>query len=302
MPRGVRSQEEAEQLEEFSTKPKGSEAQDDDEDPLNRLDQEIPDEPPKPVDDEDEDKGLTPEQKKAKNDQTRFEYWQSKATTLAKQMEQMSQFAQLGQIVAQDPALMEAALKPEARRRLSGDTTQESAPQKVKAPTPPTKPANYDEVEALNDVNSESYKFRVQNEQFTRDMLAYMVQKEAEREQATILAQEQEQKLQEQRQKLEDLRQTLIVEYAFKPEQAADFLATMGGKEAYSIPNLVRLYWMLRKPKTNSHTPSPKELLERQRRQGAAPPIVEGGEEHESTDDEKSFNAGLLNHKRKALY
>jgi DNA-binding protein H-NS len=180
------------------------------------------------------------------------------------------------------PSQTETPLKPE-------DT--------LKKPVRPTKPANYDPVEAVTNPTSESAKYRFAMDDFN-DQLAEFNEKKAEigeqREaQARAVAKAQA----EERAKVIALAKDLKSKYGFNDSQIQDFLKTVTSDEAMTIENLVRFYSVVKAGKNDTRRPAPKT----NRSMEPLPLSALSGAPNETIDDQDSFNLGLLRNRRKPV-
>ena len=113
------------------------------------------------------------EQSSAKADPSRFEYWQSQADKVK------------GELSATQQELAyyrEQAMQSAQQSPSNGQPVEQAQETSLKPPVKPEKPVNYNEVDAYNDPESASFKFRMQKEQYQDDYLSYMETKDANRE------------------------------------------------------------------------------------------------------------------------
>ncbi len=221
------------------------------------------------------------------NDAARAAYHQSRADKLAQEIAELK--ARLNQQPAASPAQEQAPLTPDApaKERVAEDTP---------LPPKPTKPANYNPVEAVTDPQSDSFKYRVAQEEY-QERLSETV---AKREQARI---EREQNELAQRQLAERriaaseaTKRVLVSQYGFSEAEAVDFLSTMDNPETFKAENLVRLYRSI-KPKKDGGTRTPPNRLGKE----VLPPslLSMGGANEPTLSEEDAFNLGLLRNRRK---
>jgi len=125
----------------------------------------------------------------------------------------------------------------------SGNTAGQTPPQgnqqtPLKKPERPTKPGNYDPVEAVSEPDSESFKFREKLDGFRDDMIGYyeQVSEQQQNYQAQMQAQQQHQS------QLVQLRDRLQNQHKFSDTEAEQFIAFMSSPESTSEASLVDYY------------------------------------------------------------
>ena len=184
---------------------------------------------------------LNIEETQAKNDERRFQYWQSEAdkvknenSQLKAQMQQMVQTQQ----VQQPPAQQE--------------------PQTQEFPPPPAKPkvpAGFNRAEAMEDPSSASAQYLNELDNWRDDIIQYNGLKS---EYQTALLNEQFEKQEERRaneikraqayqyqqQQVKEIRNRVQGEYGLNDQEAVDFIKTMSNPESLTMDNLVQLYRM----------------------------------------------------------
>ena len=125
----------------------------------------------------------------------------------------------------------------------TGETPGQAPPQGnqeklVKKPERPTKPGNYDPVEAVSDPESESFKFREKLDGYRDDMIGYyeQVSEQQQNYQAQLQAQQQQQS------NLVQLRDRLQNQHKFSDAEADQFITFMSSPESTSEESLVDYY------------------------------------------------------------
>ena len=113
------------------------------------------------------------EQSSAKADPSRFEYWQSQADKVK------------GELSATQQELSyyrEQAMQGAQQSPSNGQPVEQAQETSLKSPVKPEKPVNYNEVDAYNDPESASFKFRLQKEQYQDDYISFIEEREQTRE------------------------------------------------------------------------------------------------------------------------
>jgi hypothetical protein len=244
----------------------------------------------------------TGEPKPAKEDETRFQYWQSQADQYKRQLElERQQYQELAPYTPIAKYLHEhpQSLNVLERELQSGHPAQEAPAQGQQArqtslerPEKPLKPRNYDPNET--DPESESYKYRLSMAEYNDNLLEYMVARDEHRESQMAEQRriaEQEQAKQEQ---MSQLAQMLKVERGFDDYKAQDFMRTMMDPSSVNLDNLIELYERISAQRGGGVEARQKaqEILKRQGRKVPLPAGV-GGVNTPNYSDEDVFNASL---------
>jgi hypothetical protein len=187
----------------------------------------------------------------AKNDERRYQYWQSQAAKRENEVKQMqAQMEQLYQAQANAQPTQQPA-----------ETVQEFPP----PPEAPKKPARYSREEAWSDPSSESAKYLDEKESWDSDISEYnqlkhqyeiALMQEKLDNQSTFL-QEQEKQRQnkiEQGRQVNRIAEHVQGHYGLSPEETSEFIQTMSNPESISMDNLVQLYRMNK----GGHQPGPQ--------------------------------------------
>jgi len=138
-----------------------------------------------------EDANAAPTQ--TKQDTDRFEYWQSKHDKTQGELNRINaEFEQYKQMmgpvanaVQQNPQVMQNL---EQQSPSNGQPAQEQNP--LQAPNRPEKPHSYNEVDAYNDPESDSFKYRLSNDKYRDDMIDYYGKVDSYRQEQQALAYE----------------------------------------------------------------------------------------------------------------
>tara|TARA_R100000234_G_scaffold106783_1_gene77528 strand:+ start:2278 stop:3279 length:1002 start_codon:yes stop_codon:yes gene_type:complete len=112
----------------------------------------------------------------------------------------------------------------------------------VEKPVKPVRPSGYDDIDAYQDSESDSYKYRIAVEQYRDDMVEY-TQKENEALRNTIT---QGQQQQIRNQQVSQLTNELINQRGYSQEQADDFINWASQDESFTMDNLIQLHGQIR--------------------------------------------------------
>lgn len=238
----------------------------------------------------------------AKKDPSRFEFHQARADRAEAQLKQLAPVIPIAQFLQQNPDVVE---RIEAQMRSGAPLTatppavapqtKQGAEDTLVMPTAPTKPDNYNSVEAVTDANSVSFKYRAAQEEYQEKLADYLAKREALRadQEQQMAAEQQRQTLRTQ--KMSAAKSELISKYGMTEAEANDFLATMTKPEAFNLGNLVKLY---RVQQTNAQGKRPP-VKTNQGRTDLPPSLAAiGGETEPALTEEEQFNLGLLRHRK----
>ena len=252
----------------------------------------------------------------AKDDPRRHEYWQSKHD---KVMSELSEAR--GQIdyyrdtldpiktgLQQNPDILDAL-----EQRVAGSNGQvNGSPQQAQQPAgnqqpslqPPVKPQTpmtYNEVEAFNDPESESFKYRQAKDQYNDTMIDYYGQVDNYRSQqaAQYLHNQQNQMY------LDNIKTTATNTLGYDLDKANRFMSYVQNPKNITTERMAALFEM-EEAYNNGQT---KETVERQRKAEEydrqknmqvmhTPVALETGEAVPQMSEQDTFNSWLLNHKK----
>jgi len=181
----------------------------------------------------------TPEQE-AKNDERRYQYWQSQAAKRENELQTMKE--QLNQVqTAQTTQAPQEQAEP----------VQEFPP----PPMVPKKPARYSREEAWSDPSSESAKYLDEKESWDADISQYnelkhqyelaLMQEKIDAQSKYLGEQEQQRKNKvEQGRQIGQISEHVQGHYGLTPEETNEFIRTMSNPESISMDNLVQLFRM----------------------------------------------------------
>ena len=229
------------------------------------------------------------EQSSAKADPSRFEYWQSQADKVK------------GELSATQQELAyyrEQAMQGAQQSPSNGQPVEQAQETSLKSPVKPEKPVNYNEVDAYNDPESASFKFRLQKEQYQDDYISFIEEREQTRE--TEYARKYQQAMLEQ--EANSLRNNAynhaVSNYGWDQSRANDFVQWASNPANVTVDHLAKLFQMKDAP--NAQIQQRKDQVVREREIAAMPrtAAVETGKTEPPMTDEDVFNAGLMALKR----
>jgi hypothetical protein len=272
------------------------------------------------------------EEYQAKNDEKRFEYWQSQAAQLQNELEKSRQATEsLGQYVqqTQEAPRYTSAGPQAATPQQAVEEVDEGFPP---APERPLKPRNFSREAAYTDPTSESAAYLDAVDDWRDDMDEYNSLR-AEYDQAKMeeYVQEQEGQRQEavQRQQMAAEQQRQIGEidkfvqgqYGFTPEESQEFIATYSDPKSVTMENLVQLYRLNKGQSINMETqaapqqappvpvqqPSPTFQQQQRAQQIPSPMGVQSGVGNSNPEDglpagQKFMDALIGNHNKNTAF
>jgi len=234
------------------------------------------------------------EESPAKEDPQRMAYWQSKADTAMNEVETLRREME---------QLKTDSFRNEQRNEQSFSSGYETGspegnlPNSLKEPTPPQRPANYNEVDAYNDPDSEAFKYRMAKEQYQDDMITHLQKADAQRNeifQAQMMRQEQQAVV---RQAYDHVRNS----YGWDNDKATKFVSWARDPNNVDMDILAKVY-------EASHAPNPEQVrisdkaeqmrAQQERLRVPRTTTVESGESPPKLSEGDVFNAGLLAHRR----
>jgi len=187
-----------------------------------------------------------PEEYQAKNDDKRFEYWQSRANKLENQIKETQP---LLDHVKQNPQILQ---QPPAQQPVQAEEPVEEFPE---APERPERPPNYSREASYTDPNSASAIYDSNLEAWRDDMTEYnslknqyetaLLREDIERQENQRLQQIRNmQAKQQQETKQQEISEYVQANYDLSPEETGKFMQDMSDPSSISMENLVTLWRM----------------------------------------------------------
>jgi len=180
----------------------------------------------------------------AKNDDNRYQYWQSQASKLENELGHVKEAQAQQQLMMQQQML---ANQPPA---------QESGPEQFPdPPAKPVKPRNFSREEAYTDSSSESARFLDEQEewrdnideyrelkgQYEKAIIAEQVQQE---QQARVQNIQRQQHMAQQKAQINQVGNLVMEKYGLNQAEAGSFIQDMSSDESLTMDNLVQLWRM----------------------------------------------------------
>ena len=224
-----------------------------------------------------------------KEDQKRFEYWQSQHDkvlsenqAMRQELQQAAQYIQQTQAQAQQTQL--------SNGQPTGVQNQEPSLQK---PVRPQKPHTYNEVDAFNDPESESFKYRQSLDEYRDGVIDYYDRRDQVMEQEVT---RQQQQFQQQRNDVE-ARQYMMNNVGWDEQKTAGFMEWARNPQNVTFEHLAKIY-------EQQIAPTPEQVARQekveemqnmqQRMQVPRTTAVTTGTTPPPQSDEQMFSADLL--------
>ena len=238
----------------------------------------------------------------AKNDDKRFEYWQSQAS---KTQNDMASIQKQNQELQAQMQAMQTMQQPAA----------EPVEEFPSPPERPTKPRTFNREEAYADPNSESARYLDEYEGWRDDISEYnslkqeysvtkMQEKFDAQEQVRVDDIQRQQAYAQQQQQMQGVNTHLQGHYGFNDSDAQEFITQMSDPNSLSLDNLVQLYRLQKgqgQPDQNAG-PSP-EFQQTQRAQQIPSPMGvqtgQGGGNDAKSDSDKIMDNMITDFKSK---
>ena len=233
----------------------------------------------------------------AKNDDTRYEYWQSQASKRENELNQLKAQQQQAMAMQQQQAMM-----AQQQQMAQAQPEQDKFPG---APEKPKKPRTYSREEAYADPNSESARYLDEVEEWRDNMdeykdlkhqydIAVVEDRMVQQERARLQDAQRQQYVQQRRGQLNQVNQVVQQKYGLSPDESKKFITDMSSNNSLTMDNLVQL-WRMKQGQGNpvgtpaQPTPSP-EFQQTKRAQQVPSPMgvmpTSGNQSHGSTEDQ----------------
>ena len=224
-----------------------------------------------------------------RDDSTRFEYWQSQADKAKGELNALRQ----------ELEYYRSNTNPAEQSSVSNGQPQ-AYPQQglqepsLKEPTAPERPHSYNEVDAYNDPQSESFKYRVAKESYRDKYMDFLTKKDQAREKE-MQAQYQAQMQQQQTQMVQQQAMSHAVNnFGWEQSKAMEFVRWSQNPENLTLDNLAKLFELRTNP--NPVVKQRTEEMQNQANRLSVPKtaVVQTGQAEQPKSDEQMFSDALL--------
>ena len=219
----------------------------------------------------------------AKEDPNRMAYWQSQADRAKNDASRM----------AEELEIYKKAVNQLQQAPVSNGTQPQPQADPLKEPTPPERPMNYSEVDAYNDPESDSFKYRMEKEKYQDARYDYLKKIEYAR------IQDHERNMAKQREQsmMNQAYTQVKSSYGWDDMKAADFIGWATNPNNVTLDVLAKLFDLQNAPNPEQVQAQQKKQEYVQQQQALSVPtttVVETGTSQPVANDQDLFNAALL--------
>jgi len=233
-----------------------------------------------------------------KQDADRYEYWQSKHDRTSGELEQarkeLNYYKQtlgpVAEVLQQNPNALN-----NLQQSLSNEQPAEQ--NSLKAPNRPEKPHSYSEVDAYNDPESESFKYRLSNDRYRDDMLDYYGKVDQYRQYQQTLAYE----AQKENVAQDQAKNYAMQNFGWDAMKANNAIQWLQNPNNVSFDTLFKVYEMVHAPSKEQVQSQQRVADYQQREQRLKVPqstAVTSGTSQTPMNEEQIFNQGMLSWKK----
>lgn len=234
-------------------------------------------------------------QNQEKQNTDRYEYWQSKHDKTQGELNQMSQeFEQYKNMMG--PVANAIQQNPQILQNLEQQSPSNEPPAQqnsLQAPNRPEKPHSYNEVDAYNDPDSDSFKYRLSVDKYRDDMIDHYGKVDEYRQEQQTLAYEAQREHQAQNQAVSYATQTL----GWDANKANSAIQWLQNPSNVTFETLFKVYEMNHAPSREQMQSQQKVAEYQQREERMKVPqstAVTSGTSQAPMNDEQLFNQGML--------
>ena len=233
----------------------------------------------------------------SKDDSTRFEYWQSQADkakgelgTIRKELDYYkNSLAPVEQMIRNNPQVLDQLEQTPSNEQPQAypNGLQETS---LKEPSAPERPHSYNEVDAYNDPESDSFKYRLAKENYRDEYLGYLQKKDQVREEEMQQAYQQQMQQQQAQMIQRQAMSHAVNNFGWDQTKAAEFVAWSQNPQNLTMDNLAKLFEL----RTNADpvVQQRKTEMQNQAERLAVPKTaaVQTGKTEQPRSDEQLFN------------
>tara|TARA_R100000808_G_C2120949_1_gene132264 strand:- start:91 stop:1056 length:966 start_codon:yes stop_codon:yes gene_type:complete len=241
-----------------------------------------------------------------KEDSSRMEYWQSQTDKAKNENYRLAQeleyhknvLSPIAKVIQENPQVLDNI------ENLTNGNPQQGvqAPQQrnsLAKPIRPEKPHSYNEVDAYNDPESDSFKYRMSNDKWRDDMLGWYenVDQARVQHQQAMAAQQQENML------VHNAHSYVMNQHGFDASKANDFIHWAKNPANITIDSLARLYQLKDAPsqqqQSQSQVKQAQMMKQKEHLKVPRPTTVQTGQSAPTLSQEDEFNSALLTNARR---
>jgi|13_taG_2_1085334.scaffolds.fasta_scaffold15674_3 hypothetical protein len=243
---------------------------------------------------ETEENGVDP-----KDDSGRYEYWQSQADKAKGELKGLKEeldyyresLTPVENMLRQNPEVLDSL---EAKLSNGVPTEQGVQQNSLKEPTEPDRPVNYNEVDAFNDPESESFKHRMAKEQYRDQYLDYLKNVDRNRTMQMEQQYQQQMAIQQQNAMRQQAHSHAVNSYGWEANKANEFIDWASSPENLNLDNLAKLFEL--RSNTNPVVQQKTQEMQNQAERLNVPKAaaVQTGKAEQPRSDEQLFSDALL--------
>tara|TARA_R110002020_G_scaffold40918_3_gene120806 strand:+ start:695 stop:1573 length:879 start_codon:yes stop_codon:yes gene_type:complete len=233
----------------------------------------------------------------SRDDSTRFEYWQSQADkakgelgTIRKELDYYkNSLAPVEQMIRNNPDVLDR-LEHSPSNGQSQAYPNGLQKNSLQEPSAPERPHSYNEVDAYNDPESDSFKFRLAKEEYRDNYLGYLKDKDQVRERE-LQAQYQAQMQQQQTHMMQTQAHSHAVNaYGYDVNKANEFVQWAQNPDNLTMDNLAKLFEL--RTNANPVVQQRTQEMQNQAERLAVPKTaaVQTGKAEQPRSEEQLFN------------
>jgi hypothetical protein len=185
----------------------------------------------------------------SKDDSTRFEYWQSQADKAKGELSTIRQeldyykgsLAPVEQMIRNNPEVLNRLEQTPSNGQPQGypQGLQETS---VKEPKAPDRPHSYNEVDAYNDPESDSFKYRLAKDDYRDNYLGYLQEKDQVRDQEMQQRYNAQMQQQQNHMMQTQAHSHAVNSYGWDATKATDFVSWAQNPDNLTMDNLAKLF------------------------------------------------------------
>jgi hypothetical protein len=160
----------------------------------------------------------------------------------------------------------------------------------LKEPSAPDRPHSYNEVDAYNDPESDSFKYRLAKEEYRDNYLGFLQKKDQVREQEMQKAYQQQMHQQQNQMIQRQAMSHAVNNFGWDQQKAAEFVSWSQSPDNLTLDNLAKLFEL--RTNTNPVVQQKTQEMQKQAERLAVPrtAAVQTGKSEEPRDEQQKFN------------
>ena len=241
-----------------------------------------------------------------KEDPSRMQYWQSQADMAKndnyKLQEEINYYKNtlgpIANVIEKNPQVLDNIESLNNGNPQVQQTGPAVPGNSLEPPAKPEKPHSYNEVDAYNDPESVSFKYRVSHDKWRDDMFSHMQNVENHR----LEVQQQQMKQQQKMQMMNGAHTYAMSQHGFDANTATDFVRWAQNPNNITIDSLISLYKAKSAP-TQSQVQAQSKAnamkIQQERLKVPRPTVVQSGQSAPPISEEDAFSNALLQNGRR---